>query len=78
MFEELAKNEDRFARRSVGGSYYGSFLSANVLGTYLGEGFTPDYKLPKYRCEEGKELWYRETTENALSWWLKNKERFAN
>ena len=78
MFEKLAKNEDRFARGSVGGSYYGSFLSANALGTYLGEGFTPDYKLPKYQCAEGKELWYRETTENALSWWLKNKERYAN
>jgi hypothetical protein len=33
MFEKLAKNEDRFARRSVGGSYYDSFLSANALGT---------------------------------------------
>jgi hypothetical protein len=77
MFEELAKNEDRFAHGSVGGSYYGSFLPANALGTYLGEGFTPDYKLPKYQGEQGRELWYREATENALTWWLKNKERYA-
>jgi hypothetical protein len=78
MFEELAENEDRFAHRRAGGSYYGAFLSANALATYLGEGFTPDYRLPKYQAEEGKELWYRDTTENALSWWLKNKERYAN
>jgi hypothetical protein len=78
MFEELAKNEDRFAHRSVGGSYYGAFLSANALGAYLGEGFTPDYKLPKYQGERGRELWYRETAENALTWWLKKKERYAN
>jgi hypothetical protein len=45
---------------------------------YLDEGFTPDYKLRKYQGEEGKELWYRETAENAFGWWLKNKERYAN
>jgi hypothetical protein len=78
MFEELTKIEDRFAHRSVGGSYYGAFLSANALGEYLGEQFTPDYKLPKYQGEQGRELWYRETNENALTWWLKNKERYAN
>jgi len=78
MFEDLAKNEEGFAHGGIGGSYYGAFLSANALGTYLGEGFTPNYKLPKYQGEQGRELWYRETTENALTWWLKNRERYAN
>jgi hypothetical protein len=78
MFEEMAGNEDRFAHGRVGSSYYGAFLPANQLGTYLGENFTPDYKLPKYQGEHGKEIWYRETVENAFARWLTNKERYAN
>lgn len=78
MFEDLDENEERFARGGAAGSYYGAFLSGNALGTYLGEAFTPDRKLPKYQGEQGIELWYRETTENAVTWWLKNKERYAN
>ena len=67
MFEALSKNEERFAHGGVGSSYYGAFLSADALTTYLGERFTPDYRLAKYQGEEGKELWYRESIENALS-----------
>ena len=78
MFEALAKNESLFAHGSIGASYYGTFLFADYLGRYLGENFTPDYKLPKYQSEGGREIWYRNTTENALTWWLKNKERYAS
>jgi hypothetical protein len=78
MFEEMAGNEDRFAHRRVGGSYYGAFLPANQLGTYLDEQFAPDYKLPKYQGEQGKEIWYTDTVENAFTWWIKNKEHYAN
>jgi len=79
LLEEMTLHEDRFAHRTVGNSYYGEFLVANLLGTYLGQPFTTDYKLPKYRNgEEGKEIWYRETAENAFNWWLTNRDRYAN
>jgi len=78
MFEDLSESEKQFARRGAAGSYYGAFLSANALGTYVREAFTPDRKLPKYQGEQGTELWYRETTENAVTWWLKNEARYAN
>jgi hypothetical protein len=79
LLEEMALHEDRFAHRTVGNSSYGEFLFANLLGTYLGQPFAPDYKLPKYqKGEEGKEIWYRETAENAFNWWLLNRDRYAN
>jgi hypothetical protein len=78
MFEDMAINEERFAHGTAGSSYYGAFLPADQLGRYLGENFAADYKLPKYQGEGGKEIWYRETIENAFTWWLENKERYAN
>jgi len=79
LLEEMALHEDRFAHRTIGNSFYGEFLIANLLGTYLGQPFTPDYKLAKYQQgEPGKEIWYRETSENAFHWWLLNRDRYAN
>ncbi len=78
LFESLSSDEERFAHGSGDSSYFGPFRTASALGTYLGEGFTPDYKLPKYQGEQGRARWYRETTENALMWWLKNKKRYES
>lgn len=74
LFAELARNEEARARGSIQRSEYGAFLYADHLGAYLGENFAPDFKLPQYQGEQGKEIWYRETVENALAWWSKNKE----
>jgi hypothetical protein len=81
LLEEETARETRVAQRLGGNSYYGEFLFANLLGEYLSQPFTPDFKLPKYRQSEtelGRELWYRETAENALHWWLLNKDLYAN
>jgi hypothetical protein len=79
MFEEMARTEERFAHDGTArGSYYGAFLFAKNLETYLGGKFTPDYGLPKYQAEQDKETWYRETTENAFAWWLKSKDHYAD
>jgi hypothetical protein len=77
LFDEVDKNEEAFARDGVLRSQYGAFLVANRLGNYLGEKFTPDYKLSKYHGEPGSEALWTEATENALAWWPKNKGRFA-
>jgi len=78
LLEEMALQQDRFAHRTTGNSFYGEFLVANLLGTYLGHPFTPD-RLAKYQQgEQGKETWYRDTAENAFNWWLINKARYAN
>lgn len=79
LLEEMTRYEDRFAHRTLGNSFYGEFIVANLLGTYLGQSFAPDYKLPKYQNgETGKEQWYRETAEGAFDWWLVNRDRYAN
>jgi hypothetical protein len=75
LLAELAKSEEAYARGGVPRSRYGAFLYADHLGTYLGEKFTPDYKLPQYQGEAGREIWYWETVENALTWWSKNKDK---
>ena len=77
LFDEMDKDEEAFAHDGVLRSHYGAFLVANRLGTYLGEKFTPGYKLSKYQGEQGRETLWREATENALAWWQKNKDRFA-
>jgi len=79
LLEEMALHEDRFAHRTIGNSYYGEFLYANLLGQYLNQPFTPDCQLPIYQKDaKGKELWYCETSQNAFHWWLLNKDRYAN
>ena len=77
LFDEVGKEEEAFAHDGVLRSQYGAFLVANLLGTYLGERFTPDNKLSKFQGEQGRETLWRESTENALAWWPKNKDRFA-
>jgi hypothetical protein len=74
LFAELAKSEEACARAGFPVSQYGAFLYANNLGGYLGQKFAPDCKLPQYQGESGKEIWYRETVENALAWWSKSRE----
>ncbi len=77
LFDELTKNEEGFAHDGALRSQYGAAMIANHLGTYLGEEFTPDYKLSEYQGEQGREAMWRETTGNALKWWAKNETRFA-
>ncbi|MGA2510511.1 MAG: hypothetical protein ABSG27_09780 [Candidatus Acidiferrales bacterium] len=77
LFEEMNRNEEDFAHDGAVRSQYGAAMIANHLGTYLGEKFTPDYRLPEYQGEQGREAMWRETTGNALNWWAKNETRFA-
>ncbi len=77
LFDKVDKDEEAFAHDGVLRSQYGAYLVADRLGPYLGERFTPDYKLSKYQGEQGRETLWKEATENALAWWPKNKYRFA-
>jgi hypothetical protein len=77
LFDKVDKDEEAFARDGVLRSQIGASIVVNSLETYLGEKFTPDYKLPKYQGEQGRDALCREATENTMAWWSKNKDRFA-
>jgi hypothetical protein len=49
-------------------SYYGQFIYAESLNTYLGTRFEPNQKQPIYTGSEGNERFWRDTVVNALDW----------
>jgi hypothetical protein len=58
-------------------SYYGEFIHANALNSYLGTAFVPDHKEPIYGGSEGNERFWHDTVVNALDWWSKHKHEYA-
>ena len=58
-------------------SYYGEFIYANALNTYLRTAFVPDHKQPIYAGSEGNERLWRDTVGNALDWWSKHQREYA-
>ena len=58
-------------------SYYGEFIHANALNTYLGTAFLPDRKLSIYPVPEGNELFWHDAVVKALDWWSKHKQEYA-
>ena len=58
-------------------SYYGEFIYANALNTYLRTAFVPDHKQPIYAGSQGNERLWRDTVGNALDWWSKHQREYA-
>jgi hypothetical protein len=64
-------------QRGQNGSYFAQFIYVNQLNLYLGTNFVPDSKLPSYMGSEGIERWYRESVENARTWWAKHRQEYT-
>ena len=58
-------------------SYYGEFIYANSLNAYLGTAFVPDRELSMYSLHDSDEKFWNDTVVNALDWWSKNKQKYA-
>lgn len=58
-------------------SYYGEFIHANALNTYLGSTFLPDQVQPLCSGRAGGEKCWHDTVVAALEWWSKHKKEFA-
>jgi hypothetical protein len=77
LFERLEEHE-RAKQHGQAISEYGQFLYANRLNVYLGTTFEPDWKLPIYSGDQGKEQWYHDTVTGALEWWSEHKHEYAD
>jgi hypothetical protein len=58
-------------------SYYGQFLYAERLSSYLGTAFEPDRKQAVYAGRDGNERFWHATALKALSWWSDHKGEYS-
>lgn len=68
--KEVAKRPDAF---------HGAYFVTNWLADYLGEKFQPNADDPRYNNEGRRDpRWFADTVANALTWWMRNRQRFAD